>query len=119
MKKIKAMILTMMVVSMMIVAATASARTSEDVMSELTGIWGTGNVDFIINETYFVDDWYTVEQAYIDGPFLYAWLNMKSGSKIALRAWKAKDAGPVYNVITFWNANKPERSDNPVYQRRH
>lgn len=90
----------------------------EEVMYQLHGVWRDGNYEFAVNDTYFSGWEYTVEQAYIDGPWIYAWLKMKNGGTTAVRAWKIKDAGPVYNAMIFWNASKPEPLVQPCLRVR-
>ena len=118
MGKIKSLFLLILVIGMMMFATAVNAMTNEEVMYQLHGVWKDGNYEFAVNDPYFSGWEYTVEQAYIDGPWIYAWLKMKNGGTTAVRAWKIKDAGPVYNAMIFWNASKPEPLVQPCLRVR-
>lgn len=118
MEKIKSLFLLILVIGMMMFATAVNAMTNEEVMFQLHGMWKDGNYEFAVNDTYFSGWEYTVEQAYIDGPWIYAWLKMKNGGTTAVRAWKIKDAGQVYNAMIFWNASKPEPLVQPCLRVR-
>lgn len=108
MKKFKVIILAAIMLMVMSISMVGQAATSEEVVELIHGRWSDRGYEFYIDHNYFNGWECTVEQAYIDGPFLYAWLKMKNGGMTAIRAWKIKDAGPVYNALDYWNASKSE-----------
>ncbi|HJI09616.1 MAG TPA: hypothetical protein OIL90_05785 [Phascolarctobacterium faecium] len=122
MKKIKVMVLTLVIMLTMGLAMVAEAESPEsrEVMERLYGTWSPNefNYDLVINADYFDGRAYHLKQAYIDGSWLYAYIDI-NGVPMTILSWRVKDAGTVYNALKFWNSKKPESYDLDIYLRKY
>lgn len=123
MKKIKVMVLTLVVMLTMGLAMVAEAESPEsrEVMRKLYGTWNPNefNYNLVINVDYFDGEVYYLKQAYIDGPWLYAYIDVEGRGPVTIRAWRVKDAGTVYNALRFWDSRKAKPIDGDTYLRKY
>lgn len=123
MKKIKVIVLTLVVMLTMGLAMVAEAESPEsrEVMRKLYGTWSPNefNYNLVINVDYFDGEVYHLKQAYIDGSWLYAYIDVEGRGPVTILSWKIKDAGTVYNGLKFWDSRKPESYDLDIYLRKY